>query len=378
MKNLLIVLSRDYSKEMNSGRKTIVNNYLKYLPEVCNLSTVIAKNPFERNVFNLFLLLPFTLFISVFSKYPFQALAYKILNRNILKDLEFDNVLFDGERLALLASEVEPEIVIIDFDDVLSLRYGSMASKGAISFGSLGSALAKYHKIMPKSFFQKLLGTENKKLAHLESTIMRRYSKVVFSSNSEKELLVTKYSFNGAAFQQSIPYERKTHISYERDEMVYGFIGGDSVPQNKTAICFLVDFWNRNKIKSKLIFAGKIDDEYEHPDNVNFMGVVDTVDEFYSKINVLICPSFVEGGVKTKVIESAIFGIPVIGNEVTFDSVELPVNYPLVYKNELELLEILNNLNDKNLNSVEIFKALEAIAKYHSKEKYLSIYRGLL
>jgi hypothetical protein len=48
----------------------------------------------------------------------------------------------------------------------------------------------------------------------------------------------------------------------------------------------------------------------------------------YAPGSVLVTPSFLRGGIKTKVLEAFAHGVPVVGNSVTFEGLDLP-DYPL-------------------------------------------------
>jgi glycosyltransferase involved in cell wall biosynthesis len=77
------------------------------------------------------------------------------------------------------------------------------------------------------------------------------------------------------------------------------------------------------------------------PVGVEFLGFVEHLDEFYADIDAVLSPSFVPGGVKTKVYEAFSYGVPVIGNKITFSGIDLPSYYPYVFTKD-ELMSFLS------------------------------------
>jgi len=106
------------------------------------------------------------------------------------------------------------------------------------------------------------------------------------------------------------------------------FIGMDTLTQNRLTIQYLLEIWGRTSPSLPLHIYGRMSRQWPQPPNVFFHGYVETLGEVYDGRSVLLAPSFVPGGVKTKVIEAFAWGTPVIGNETTFEGMHLP-SYPL-------------------------------------------------
>ena len=78
------------------------------------------------------------------------------------------------------------------------------------------------------------------------------------------------------------------------------------------------------------------------PPGVTTPGYVNGLDEIYDGHGVMLTPSFLRGGIKTKVLEAFSFGAPVIGNNQTFESMPIG-DYPLRINEEAELVAILRD-----------------------------------
>jgi hypothetical protein len=107
-------------------------------------------------------------------------------------------------------------------------------------------------------------------------------------------------------------------------------------------------------------------------------GYVASLDEIYDGHSVMLTPSFLRGGIKTKVLEAFSFGIPVIGNSQTFES--MPIGpYPLRIDEEPELLAILRNADG---HGALFRKAAEEgrsyLHRHHAPEVFAGQWRRLM
>jgi glycosyltransferase involved in cell wall biosynthesis len=97
------------------------------------------------------------------------------------------------------------------------------------------------------------------------------------------------------------------------------FVGADSQLQNRLAIEYLVALWKRLGIKTELVIYGKMSGQYENVPNLRFAGFAKTLDEVYIDGSIALCPTFLRGGIKSKVIEAISYGCVPVGNDAAFE-----------------------------------------------------------
>jgi glycosyltransferase involved in cell wall biosynthesis len=121
------------------------------------------------------------------------------------------------------------------------------------------------------------------------------------------------------------------------------FIGTDTLTQNRLTIDYLLEVWTRLKPAAPLVIYGIQTRKPDPPAGVSFPGYAERLDDIYDGRSVLLTPSFLRGGVKTKVLEAMAWGAPVVGNRQTFESMALPHDYPLITDDPAELDALVLN-----------------------------------
>jgi glycosyltransferase involved in cell wall biosynthesis len=97
------------------------------------------------------------------------------------------------------------------------------------------------------------------------------------------------------------------------------FVGSDSLLQNRLSIEFLVDLWRTTRPERPLQIIGRMTRPWPETPGVRFEGFVADLAEIYRNDVVALSPSFVEGGIKTKVLEALGYGTLAVGNALTFE-----------------------------------------------------------
>ena len=107
-------------------------------------------------------------------------------------------------------------------------------------------------------------------------------------------------------------------------------------------------------------------------------GYAEQIADIYDGRSVLLSPSKLGGGVKTKVLEAFAYGAPVIGNRLTFEA--LPIgNYPLLVEEEAELVALLLDPPSRGaLFARAVAHGLGYIAQNHAADAFASRWRTLL
>lgn len=105
------------------------------------------------------------------------------------------------------------------------------------------------------------------------------------------------------------------------------------------------------EINCKIKVVGNIKDAFswnhEIPDNLEFVGRVDSLDEYYLNASAVIAPIFSGSGLKTKTAEAISYGKTVIGYPEAFEGIEYD-NYPgacVSVTSDSEFIEELNALD---------------------------------
>jgi glycosyltransferase involved in cell wall biosynthesis len=120
------------------------------------------------------------------------------------------------------------------------------------------------------------------------------------------------------------------------------FVGSDVLVQNRVTIAYLLDLWSNARIGTTLHIYGRQKGHWPNVPNVTFAGYVADIEVAYEPGSILVYPCFVPGGIKTKVLEAFSYGIPVIGNTLTFEGI-LPTNYPLIIDDRADLVAVLKD-----------------------------------
>lgn len=259
-----------------------------------------------------------------------------------------DVVYLDGVRCLAVMEAVtrsRPELAILtDFDDLMSRRMSLlMRLDQPPSTGYLKQAMPRVvEKLLGSRWFSRLvLRFEAKSLRQAEQRITALSDTVVLISSEDAAVL---RRVSPGAEVRAIPIAER--VRHRTPEMAPGplrfiFVGTDALRQNQLTIDALVDLWRREAIPTPLVIYGQQQRVLELPANVDMAGYVQSLDEIYDGRSVLISPSFLAGGLKTKVLEAFAYATPVLGNRITFEAIDVGDRYPLLIESEAEMLPLL-------------------------------------
>ena len=263
-----------------------------------------------------------------------------------------DTIYLDGVRTFFVLKRVVRQFphlhIVVDLDDLMSRRMESLGSVGAaLSMGYLSELLpAKLQKIMGLRVISRIIAKyESLALRNVENQIGQWASTVVLVSNVEASLLDARYRSNGVQARAIgiAPYVeiRQPVKAYERFER-FIFIGTDSLPQNRLTIEFICELWRRLCPSAEVFIYGQMHNKWPQIDGVHFEGYAPGLESVYKDGSVLFAPGALKGGLKTKVCEAFAFGCAVIGNEITFEGMELP-HYPLTVLEDKQLVSLVSS-----------------------------------
>jgi len=232
--------------------------------------------------------------------------------------------------------------IVMDFDDLMSRRFRIwIAQRLPVSIGYLASHFpAGFARWLERSsLLRALLRYEARALEEQEGFIADRANAIVLVSPADASLLASRKPDARTKIQAiTPPADAVEPTSYVEEPVRFAFVGSDSLIQNRLSLEFLLERWRTLKPTAVLDIYGRMHGRYEIPTNVRFHGFVDDL-RAGVRGAVFLVPSFVGGGVKTKVLDGFASGCAVAGNRCTFEGFDLP-NYPLVVEtgNEIDAL----------------------------------------
>ena len=162
----------------------------------------------------------------------------------------------------------------------------------------------------------------------------------------------------------------------KKQEYYYLFIGS-SFFANIQGISWFIEKILPN-LDKKLVVVGKgmeiLKEKYSNIKNLEIVGTVENLDEYYYDSNVVISPIFYGAGMKTKIIEAIMFNKIIVGTCESFTGIKEIDKIGYICNNESEFLKVLNstNFNKKEFNSRKVYM------QYYSEENILQKYVKML
>jgi glycosyltransferase involved in cell wall biosynthesis len=299
---------------------------------------------------------------------------------------DLDAVYIDGVRgYAFLETlrRRRPELrLVVDLDDLMSRRMDLLyQADQPLSPGYLTKRLPGplLRLIMSRSVGRMVVGFERATLRGIERRIAELADVVVLLSSKDAETLRT-FAGGRRARIEVVPPPRQP----EADAMAlttpdrFIFVGSDALTQNRLTIDYLVDFWRRKAIKTPLVLCGLSHRHIDLPAHVSALGYVEHMRDVYDGRSVLLTPSLIGGGIKTKVLEAFAYGAPVVGNALTFESMPLD-GYILTIEDEGALEALVRDPAAHRAVFAEAVTAGAAyIRRWHDVEGFQARWRALM
>jgi glycosyltransferase involved in cell wall biosynthesis len=275
-----------------------------------------------------------------------RDIMYLIKNfflKTIIKGWSFNEILFFrsscSKRIASICKAKKPSFIyidtmrafplipkdypsILDFDNLLSLRYNNIASKVCschfspyfgLRLGLLGR-ICLYYFLKIESALLRQREIKAGKSVCLPCTV-GKYDSLILQKNIGREV------FNISLIAKLNRNNSRTNHSFRTI-----FLGNLDYYPNVLAVRHFVDCILPLILKREhdfcLHIVGKIDRStrlfLNHP-NLVFEGYVKRLDHYLKKTSLLIAPITLGFGLKTKVVNCMSFGIPVLGYKLAFD-----------------------------------------------------------
>jgi glycosyltransferase involved in cell wall biosynthesis len=237
-------------------------------------------------------------------------------------------IYLDGIRLVDYAPGIRMLIgrrpIIFDFDDLMSRRAGILRdARLPVSPGYL-----------TKSIPRPLVRFANASLVRqafllYERHCLQRHERQAVEAAHAVTLVSTE---DAAALGELLDAQamRKIHViappmtstrplTRPVDPLRFVFIGSDTQLQNRLSIDYLLDLWKRLLPSTPLVIYGRMVREYEAVPNVRFAGFAPSHDDVYTASSIAMCPAFLGGGIKSKVLEAISHGCPPVGNATAYE-----------------------------------------------------------
>ena len=305
MKTLLI--TKNIDNESVGGRELLSQSNQESLSkilleklEICEISKI------EQSNFKKLLNIPKG-YIDGVSDLKIQEILEFISERDIRR------VFLDGSNFGSIAkaiSENFPELRIIIFFHNSEYRFFFGAFLSNPSFHSLGVVLANYvaekfsvnfsdlRICLNKRDSEYLFKTYKKKATHISSLTMK--------DNFKANLINKRFNFNS-----------------DNDKNFLLFVGGNFYANIDGIKWFLSNVASSLNIKIKVVGRGlETLKSFENEENIEIVGEVDDLSEWYMSCMCVIAPIFDGSGMKTKVAEALMYGRKVIGTQESFAGYE--------------------------------------------------------
>lgn len=285
---------------MNQRNVLIVDTLARKLT-ICGLNPSPRKKSYKYLKYYYF----FKGYISEFSKND-QKSIFNIINNNPDVDVLFIN----NSRYGLLAKQIKkkyPKLKIVFFYHNAEYKY----------------ACEEY----------KLKKTSVKLLLNIFYILHAEYLSLKYS---DERIVLTRR--DGEALKKIAPKNKKKNIVLPMSIEDKGQVNYQLSATGQLELLFVgsnffanvngIDWFVRNvmpQISAKLTIIGKDMEQYTNnwsSDKVTVLGTVESLKEYYEKAHIVVSPLFSGSGMKTKTIESLMYGIPVLGTDEAFIGID--------------------------------------------------------
>lgn len=245
-----------------------------------------------------------------------------------IEDFRPDVIYFDGIRMVDYAAFVRRRYplshIISDLDDLMSRRANILRTGNfALSVGYLAKSIPSAIVSVINSRFARNL------LLRYEEFALKGHEKLAAASSNSVTLVSTT---DADSLERILPdtMKKRVHVIAPPIDSVrplmrpanpvrFVFVGADSQLQNRLAIEYLVKTWKTLELSVPLVIYGKMGGQYEPVPNVLFAGFAPSLAEVYTPNSIALCPTFLRGGIKSKVLEAVSFGCVPVGNDAAYE-----------------------------------------------------------
>lgn len=329
---------------------------------------------------------------------PFQArLYFSPAIRDSINDVcrGADITIFDMARTAVYISHVRGPSVV-DFDDLLSLRYRRQQSSG-----NNANVLGSYSERVPavlRGTAQRLGAT----LLYIEAYLMERYEVrtarqaklCLFVSEREAALFAEKHDISAFGVPQAVELStaavgENLSVSSKSDrKLQILFLGNMKAPQNYESALYvakvLVPTLRASGLEFTVNFVGSAPESLVHllsgSAECAFHGFVDDLGAFMRDMDVHVAPIWSGTGIKTKVLDSFQHGVPTVTTTLGIEGLSVRNGiHVLVADSAIEIAASIERLaQDPGLGKELARNALAFLRDQHDWAKVQSKFLKLI
>lgn len=349
-KKLLYIASRPFLP-VSGGRERMLAQYMRILSKFylidlvvfCGRSEVVNPKDYEvyigvncivQEVPNIFTVVSNV----VFNRgSPFQVSLYydKSTLMKLSSKLNYDDyflVIADMARTASYILEMPIKKKVVDFDDLLSLRYERLKDRNTTSIlGTYGERIPRFFKSYIVMFSDLLVRQEALRMKKWESYLGATVDGIILTSPKEASLTAEKANCPVVDIMPSVDSKLRNNEAVTLRCKVFriGFLGNMKTIQNQESLFYVVDkilpLLDRKGINYELIIVGGIDQEFKsvilsklkaNSDKVFFKGFVEDISLEVSVFSMLAAPLFSGTGIKTKILDAMSCGVPVVTTDI--------------------------------------------------------------
>lgn len=346
---VLMVVTRDIPVQAESGRERTMSFIKGALAAGGEIDTLRLHSVLERRSVGRILSVMGTALGGLLRGEPvplqtllFYSPGYLAALTETVQRLQPQTVYFDGVRSGLYALPLRrrfPDLnLVCDFDDLMSRRIEVLAERRQpISMGYLKKLVPAWvqRHVLDGVVARAIQAYEHRALRSLEKRISQVSDSVVLVSSVDAGHM--REQLPGVPVEVIPPYmEAQCQLKELKGIRKFIFIGADSLLQNRLTIEYLVAAWQRLQPDTELHIFGKQSGTYPNVKGVIFRGFVKELSDAYEAGSILLAPSFVGGGVKTKVLEAFSYGVIPVGTETTFEGVQADCRKLTLTEQQLE------------------------------------------
>ncbi|RXV69730.1 glycosyltransferase [Burkholderia stabilis] len=332
---VLMVMTRDIPQEVTNGRERTLSFIRKALGDQTEVAEFKIRSVFEdgglrakigaavRVGWSVLRGAPCALQVAMFS-HPSKRTALL----RAVDAFKPDVIYFDGIRLVEYAILVRRNVpacrIVVDFDDLMSRRANILReqdfplSAGYLEKSIPGPFVRLANARMIRNAF---LGYEAFALKRQERAAIGSSNAVTLVSAEDAHSLRMSLTDDEAVKTHVIapPMNSLKPVRHPAAPFRFVFIGSDRQLQNRLAIEYLVELWARVRPATPLVIFGRMTGRYDPVPNVEFAGFAPTQADVYTGSSIALCPAFLRGGIKSKVLEAISYGCVPVGNEAAYE-----------------------------------------------------------
>lgn len=293
-----------------------------------------------------------------------------------------DAVIFDMVRLAPYADYLvdAPSATIINFDDLLSKRYGrQIGSTAGNALGKYGaSAPGALNALMKGPFKDFVLKTESKRVERAEDYYSRFADASLFVSPVEAAELDLRIGAQKCFSATTGAEVADADVGLVLESFDFGFVGNMHTAANQDSLRFVADevlpLLPGRTLRVIGVCPDEVRDAYSGCEAVSFTGRVDSVSEHLHQCKMLLAPFAYGTGIKTKVLEAMGMGVPVVTNSLGLEGISAQVGRDVLSADDAEGLAAaaLRLLGDDELRGQIANNGRQYVVDTHTWDKSIT------